>query len=150
MARVSVIGSGSYGVALAVLLHKNGHEVVLRSSTREKAEQVQRERRILSLPDVELPPEIFVTNDLESACTADLIVLAASSVHIRGLAHAMAPRIRDGQILVNVAKGIEESTLKTLSEQIEEEIPQARIAVLSGPSHAEEVGRGIPDRKSVV
>ena len=144
MTKVSVIGSGSYGVALAVLLHRNGHEVVLRSSTKEKAEQVADKRRIPSLPDVELAPEIFVTNDLERACQADLIVLAAASVHIRGLARTMAPFVKEGQILVNAAKGIEESTLKTLSEQIEEEIPKARIAVLSGPSHAEEVGKGIP------
>ena len=147
MANVSILGSGSYGAALAVLLQKNGHRVLLRSSTREKAERLKKERRIPSLPEVTLPPEIEVTNDLRFSCAGkdpDLIVLAASSVHIRSLARAMAPYVREGQIVVNVAKGIEESTLKTLSQQIEEELPQARVAVLSGPSHAEEVGRGIP------
>ncbi len=150
MANVSVFGAGAYGVALAVLLQKNGHQVTLRSSTAEKAQRLQKERRIPSLPEVTLPPEIKVTNDLCLACTGQpsaappLLVLAASSVHIRPLAHAMAPYVQKGQIVVNVAKGIEESTLKTLSQQIEEELPQAQAAVLSGPSHAEEVGRGIP------
>ena len=150
MANVSVFGAGAYGVALAVLLQKNGHQVTLRSSTAEKAQRLQKERRIPSLPEVALPPEIKVTNDLCLACTGQpsaappLLVLAASSVHIRPLAHAMAPYVQKGQIVVNVAKGIEESTLKTLSQQIEEELPQAQAAVLSGPSHAEEVGRGIP------
>lgn len=145
MAKVSVLGSGSFGVALTMLLHRNGHDVILRSSTGEKAEQLRRERSISSLAGVTLPDEIMVTGDLKAACEGrDLIVLAASSVYIRSLAREMSPYIHKGQILVNVAKGIEESTLKTLSEQIEEEIPQADVAVLSGPSHAEEVGCGIP------
>lgn len=145
MAKVSVLGAGSFGVSLAVLLHKNGHDVILRSSTEEKAKKLRTDRCIPTLADVVLAPEIRITGDLKEACEGqDLIVLAAASVYIRPLAQAMAPYIKEGQILVNVAKGIEESTLKTLSEQIEEEIPQAEVAVLSGPSHAEEVGRGIP------
>lgn len=145
MAKVSVLGAGSFGVALAVLLCKNGHDVILRSSTEEKAERLRADRRIRTLPEVELPQSIEITGDLKKACLdREVIVLAAASVYIRPLAQEMAPYIEEGQILVNVAKGIEESTLKTLSEQIEEEIPQAEVAVLSGPSHAEEVGRGIP------
>jgi len=145
MAKISVLGAGSYGVALAVLLNRNGHEVVLRSSTEEKAARLRAERGIPSLPDVELPPEIRVTGSLEEACRGrDMIVLAAASVYIRSLARSMAPLVPDGQLVVNVAKGIEESTLETLSEQIQEELPTAEVAVLSGPSHAEEVGRGIP------
>ncbi len=145
MAKVSVLGAGSFGVSLAVLLHKNGHDVILRSSTEEKAAALRETRSISTLPDVVLAPEIRITGDLKEACEdREIIVMAAASVYIRPLAHEMAPYIREGQILVNVAKGIEETTLKTLSEQIEEEIPQAEVAVLSGPSHAEEVGRGIP------
>ncbi|MCI8401273.1 MAG: NAD(P)-dependent glycerol-3-phosphate dehydrogenase [Lachnospiraceae bacterium] len=147
MARVSILGSGSYGTALALLLHKNGHEVILWSSTEEKAATLERTRRNPVLPDVEIPSAILVTPDLHWACggsAPDLIVLAASSIHIRTLARASASSVRKGQIVVNVAKGIEEESLKTLSRQIEEELPQAQVAVLSGPSHAEEVGRGIP------
>ena len=74
----------------------------------------------------------------------DFLVLAVPSIYTRSTARSMKPYIRSGQIIVNVAKGIEEGTLKTLSEQIEEELPEADVAVLSGPSHAEEVGRGLP------
>ena len=83
--------------------------------------------------------------DLERAIkSADVTVLAVASPYIRSTAHKMAPFIRKGQKIVNVAKGIEEKTLKTLSDVIEEEIPEGDVAVLSGPSHAEEVGKGIP------
>ena len=74
----------------------------------------------------------------------DFLVLAVPSVFTRSTARSMKPYIKPGQKIVNVAKGIEESTLMTLSEQIEEELPEADVAVLSGPSHAEEVGRGLP------
>lgn len=145
MAKISVLGAGSFGVALASLLRKNGHNVILWSSSEEKARALRRERRIPTLADVLLPESVQITGDLEEACRdQDLIVLATASVYIRATARNMCPYVKQGQIIVNVAKGIEESTLKTLSEQIAEEIPQGEIAVLSGPSHAEEVGRGIP------
>lgn len=145
MAKVSVLGAGSFGVALAVLLSKNGHRVTIRSTSPEKAERLRQERSIPTLEEVILPEEVEVTADLEYACRGrDLIVLAPASVYIRSLARSMSPFVEEGQLLVNVAKGIEADSLKLLSEQIEEEIPQAEVAVLSGPSHAEEVGRGIP------
>lgn len=85
------------------------------------------------------------TTDLEAAVRdKDVLVLAVPSPYTRSTAHSMQPFVKEGQIIVNVAKGIEEKTLLTLSQIIEEEIPQAEVAVLSGPSHAEEVGRGIP------
>lgn len=145
MAKVSVLGAGSFGVALASLLQKNGHDVTLWSSSEEKARVLERERRISTLADVILPQQIRITGSLEEACVGrELIVLATASVYVRATARAMCPYISRGQVVVNVAKGIEEGTLKTLSEQIAEELPQAEIAVLSGPSHAEEVGREIP------
>ena len=85
------------------------------------------------------------TNDIQDGILEkDVVVLAVPSPFTRSTARSMKPFVKEGQILVNVAKGIEESTLMTLSEQIEEEIPQANVAVLSGPSHAEEVGRKLP------
>lgn len=145
MAKVSVIGAGSFGVALAVLLYKNGHDVTVWCSSAEKARTLSAERYLKTLTDVILPDDIGITADLEEASSdKDLIVIATASVYVRQVAHRMAPYIGDGQIIVNVAKGIEEETLRTLSEQLEEELPQAEISVLSGPSHAEEVGRGIP------
>ncbi len=97
------------------------------------------------LPGVKLPEEMKITTDLEESIRgAELLVLAVPSPFTRSTAHAMAPYVEKSQIIVNVAKGIEEGTLMTLTDIIEEEIPACRAAVLSGPSHAEEVGRGLP------
>lgn len=146
MAKISVLGSGSWGLALALLLHNNGHEVLLWSARPEKARKLREKRENPDrLPGVRLPDEIDVLTDMERALKdVDVTVLAVASPYIRSTAHKMAPFVCKDQKIVNVAKGIEEKTLKTLSEVIEEEIPQGNVAVLSGPSHAEEVGRGLP------
>ena len=97
------------------------------------------------LPGVKLPEDMVFTTSLPEAIEGkDILVLAVPSPFTRSTSHNMKPYVADGQIIVNVAKGIEEHTLMTLSQIIEEEVPQANVAVLSGPSHAEEVGRGIP------
>ena len=146
MAKISVLGSGSWGLALALLLHNNGHEVLLWSARPENARKLREKRENPDrLPGVRLPDEIDVLTDLERALKdVDVTVLAVASPYIRSTAHKMASFVCRDQKIVNVAKGIEEKTLKTLSEVIEEEIPQGNVAVLSGPSHAEEVGRGFP------
>lgn len=146
MAKISVLGSGSWGLALALLLHNNGHEVLLWSARPENARKLREKRENPDrLPGVRLPDEIDVLTDLERALKdVDVTVLAVASPYIRSAAHKMASFVCRDQKIVNVAKGIEEKTLKTLSEVIEEEIPQGNVAVLSGPSHAEEVGRGLP------
>lgn len=146
MAKISVLGSGSWGLALALLLHNNGHEVLLWSARPENARKLREKRENPDrLPGVRLPDEIDVLTDMERALKdVDVTVLAVASPYIRSTAHKMAPFVCRDQKIVNVAKGIEEKTLKTLSEVIEEEIPQGNVAVLSGPSHAEEVGRGLP------
>ena len=146
MAKISVLGSGSWGLALALLLHNNGHEVLLWSARPENARKLREKRENPDrLPGVQIPEDIEILTDLERAIkSADVTVLAVASPYIRSTAHKMAPFIRKGQKIVNVAKGIEEKTLKTLSDVIEEEIPEGDVAVLSGPSHAEEVGKGIP------
>ncbi len=146
MANVGVLGAGSWGTALSLLLHKNGHHVTVWSIAKEEVEMLDKEREHKSkLPGVKLPDDMVFTNDLEEAIRGkDFLVLAVPSPFTRSTAQKMKPYVADGQIIVDVAKGIEESTLMTLSQQIKEEIPQADIAVLSGPSHAEEVGRGLP------
>lgn len=146
MAKISVLGSGSWGMALALLLYNNGHEVLLWSARPEDARKLREKRENPDrLPGVRLPDEIEILTDLERALKdVDVTVLAVASPYIRSTAHKMAPFVCGNQKIVNVAKGIEEKTLKTLSEVIEEEIPQGNVAVLSGPSHAEEVGCGLP------
>lgn len=146
MAKISVIGAGSWGTALAWLLHNNGHEVMVWSVIKDEIDMLTKEREHKTkLPGVKLPDDMVFTTDLACACEdRDLLVLAVPSPFTRSTAHSMRQLVREGQLIVNVAKGIEEQTLMTLSDIIEEEIPQAEVAVLSGPSHAEEVGKGIP------
>ena len=146
MAKISILGAGSWGTALAVLLHNNGNEVTLWSALKDEVELLsERREHPLKLPGVRLSEEIHITSDLEESLESpDAAVLAVPSPFTRSTAAQMAPFVKKGQKIVNVAKGIEENTLMTLSEIIEEEIPGGDVCVLSGPSHAEEVGRGIP------
>lgn len=146
MANVGVLGAGSWGTALSVLLSDNGHQVSIWSIDENEVSMLNEKREHeLKLPGVKLPENIIITGDLEAAVRGkDFLVLAVPSPFTRGTARKMKPYVAEGQIIVDVAKGIEESTLMTLSRQIEQEIPQADVAVLSGPSHAEEVGRKLP------
>lgn len=146
MANVGVMGAGSWGTALALLLHKNGHRVTVWSISQEEVDMLAGEREHKTkLPGVRIPEDMEFTTDMEAGIkNKDFLVLAVPSPFTRSTARNMKPYVADGQIIVDVAKGIEETTLMTLSQQIEEEIPQADVAVLSGPSHAEEVGRGLP------
>ena len=146
MAKISVLGAGSWGTALSVLLNNNGHEVRLWSRFQEEVDTLKQTRELTSkLPGVHIPENIDLTADVKNCVeTAEVVVLAVPSPYVRGTAELMAPYVKDEQIIVNVAKGIEEKTLMTMTDIISEEIPAAGVYVLSGPSHAEEVGRGIP------
>lgn len=146
MANVGVLGAGSWGTALSVLLTENGHQVTVWSIDENEVNMLNEKREhVQKLPGVKLPDSMVVTTDLEGTVKGkDFLVLAVPSPFTRSTAKKMAPFVAEGQIIVDVAKGIEEATLLTLSKQIEEEIPQADVAVLSGPSHAEEVGRKLP------
>ena len=146
MAKIGMIGAGSWGVALSWLLTNNGHEVTVWSALGDEIDMLEREREHKDkLPGVKLQESMKFTKSLEDAIKEkDILVLAVPSIFTRKTAAQMKPYVAEGQIIVNVAKGIEEDSLKTLDVQIAEEIPQAKIAVLSGPTHAEEVGRGLP------
>lgn len=145
MAKIGVLGAGSWGTALACLLHSNGHEVTIWSIIEEEVTMLRTKRQHESkLPGVILPEEIRITNDLKEAMAdRDVLVLAVPSPFTRSTSHSMRPYLREGQIVVNVAKGVEEKTLYTLTDIVEEELPGVNAAVLSGPSHAEEVGKGL-------
>ena len=145
MAAIGVIGSGTWGTALAILLNGNGHKVDLWSALPQEAETLKNTRIHPNLEQTRIPDAIGITDNLKQAMGGkDLLVMSVPSVYVRQTAARMKPWLKDGQIVVNVAKGIEESTLHTLSHVIEEELPLACVAVLSGPSHAEEVSRGLP------
>lgn len=146
MAKIGIIGAGSWGTALTVLLSKNGHDVTVWSIDPREIDMLSSEREHKSkLPGVKIPKTVIFTTDIKEAVREkDFLVMAVPSAFTRETAKRMMPFVQEGQLIVDVAKGIEEGTLMTLSQQILEEIPQADIAVLSGPSHAEEVGRGLP------
>ena len=146
MAKISVLGAGSWGTALSILLYNNGHEVILWSALGEEITTLREKREHVSkLPGVKIPEPIDITTDIErSLRDADVAILAVPSPYTRSTCKRMAPFVKNGQKIVNVAKGVEEKTLLTLSEIIEQELPQANVSVLSGPSHAEEVGKGLP------
>lgn len=146
MNKVSILGAGSWGTALAILLANNGHDVTLWSILEPEVEMLNTHREQLDkLPGVKLPDNITITSNLEDSCkNKDLIIFAVASPYVRSTAKLAAPFIKENQIVVNVAKGIEETTLDTLSDILNEELKNTDIAVLSGPSHAEEVSHGIP------
>jgi glycerol-3-phosphate dehydrogenase (NAD(P)+) len=146
MSKIGVVGAGSWGTALAILLEGNGHEVTVWSISEDEVNLLNEKRENpAKLPGVKVPESIVFTTDLEETVKEKaFVVIAVPSPFVRNTARQMKPFVADGQILVNVAKGIEEHTLMTLSEQIEEEIPQADVAVMCGPSHAEEVSRKLP------
>ena len=148
MAKISVIGSGGWGIALTILLHKNGHELTVWSVDKKEAEELKitRENKA-KLANILLPEDIVVTDDLKEAVTdKDILVLAVPSKAVRSVSKSLKDIVKEKQIIVNVAKGLEEDTLATMTDIIEEELKgkNPQVAVLSGPSHAEEVGKGIP------
>ena len=146
MERIGVIGAGSWGTALAVVLAKNGHQVTVWSIIEDEIAMLkEKHEHVDKLPGVKLPESMEFTTDLEKAVrTSDMLVLAVPSIFTRSTAKCMAPFVKDGQIIVCVAKGIEETTLMTISDVVEQEIPNADVAIMCGPSHAEEVGVGLP------
>ena len=146
MAKIGVIGAGSWGTALARLLTNNGHDVIMWSIIEDEIAMLKSEHEHKDkLPGVKLPEALtFTTNLGEAVAGKELLVLAVPSAFTRSTAHSMKELVTRDQIIVNVAKGIEEDSLMTLSQIIEQEIPQATVAVLSGPSHAEEVGKDMP------
>lgn len=143
---ITVIGTGGWGTALAVLLHGNGHRVTLWGRLPEEVAPIlaTRENKLF-LPGVQVPSAILVTLDTAAALrAAEMVVLAVPSHGMRPICRQLREFLPAASALVHVAKGIENETGARMSEVIAAELPQNRVVVLSGPSHAEEVGRGIP------
>ena len=141
--KILVVGSGGWGTALSILLQKNGHEVTLWSYCREESEQLAQTLQNPFLPGVKLPKELRFTSDAAQAREQEMIVFATPSFAVRSTARTFAPYLPENAILVSVTKGIEEDTGCRMSELVAQETGKTVVA-LSGPSHAEEVSRGIP------
>ena len=146
MDKVCVLGAGSWGSALALVLAKNGYDVSLWTRDKEQADSINKTKENTDyLPGVLFPNNIKVTTNIEdSVSNSKLIVLAVPSQAIRGISKQIKPFVKDEQILVDVAKGLEKGTGLRLSEVCREELPNNPYVTLSGPSHAEEVARDIP------
>ncbi len=146
--RIAVLGAGSWGTALAVSLARGGHAVTLWARREEAAEALRQSRRNAYLPQAEIPASVALTSDLEAAVDgADVWLVAVPSQSVREVVGALAGRVHEGLTVVSVAKGIENETLLTTSGVLRDVLPEAdpaRLGVLYGPSHAEEVATDRP------
>ena len=147
MKKIGVLGAGTWGMALARMLCVNGHEVTVWSALEQEIEQFSTTRVHPNLPGMVIPAEITFTKDMETVCTGkDVLLFAVPSPFVRTTARKAAPFIPQGQIIVDVAKGIEADTLFTMTQIIADELqdPTVKLVALSGPTHAEEVARDLP------
>jgi glycerol-3-phosphate dehydrogenase (NAD(P)+) len=141
---VSVIGAGAWGTALAGVAARAGRDVILYARSPESAAEIAATRANPKLSGVRLDPSVKVTNDLALAATADLILIATPAQHLREAVTALAPHLAKATPVIACAKGIERGTHKFMTEVIAESAPHANPAILSGPSFALDVARGLP------
>lgn len=145
MAEISVLGAGGWGTALAVIANRHGHTVTLWSPFQEEVESIRRHGQHLKLlPNIAVSPSIRLTADIAAAARADLLILAVPSFAVASTARRLRPFVRQDTVIANAGKGLEENSFCRFTEVIERELPGVTAVALSGPSHAEEVGRGIP------
>ncbi len=140
---IAVVGSGGWGTAISMLLHENRHEVTLISHTKEESDNLAKTLENPFLPGVKLPEDMGYTADPAAVSECTLVVVVPPSFAIRSTSEKIAPFLRPDAILVSATKGIEPETGKRMSE-IVGEVTGKKVVVLSGPSHAEEVSRGVP------
>lgn len=149
--KIGVIGAGTWGIALARMLTNSGHDVVVWSAIESEIDELESTRKHKNLPGMIIPEATKFTKDLKAAALdKDIILMAVPSVFVRATTAKLAPFVSDGQIIVDVAKGIEKETHYTMTEIIEDElkksgsIKNAKLVALSGPTHAEEVAKDLP------
>ncbi len=145
MAKITVLGCGGWGSAVAIMLARNGHSVDLWSFFPEEIKTLSRDREHKKLlPGIIFPDNIKFTCDLSCLDTAEFAVFAVPSVGMRKVCETVKGKIKDDTIVVNISKGLEQGTLYRLSQVIREVLAPKRFAVMCGPSHAEEVARSVP------
>lgn len=145
MAKISVVGSGGWGTANAVLLANNGHDVLLWSYFEDESRELENNRENTQfLKGIKIPESVKFTSDISKCSDADLIVMASPSHAMRAVAKSLSSYVKNGQLILNISKGFDDKSGMRLSEVIYSEIPNSIVASMSGPSHAEEVGIGMP------
>ena len=145
--RIGVLGAGTWGIALARMLSKAGHKVMIWSALEQEIDQLSATHTHPNLPGMEIPEAITYTKSIETLCQGkDILLFAVPSPFVRATARKAAPYVKDEQIIVDVAKGIEADTLMTMTQIIGQEIqnPAVKLVALSGPTHAEEVAKDMP------
>ncbi|MCD7800141.1 MAG: NAD(P)H-dependent glycerol-3-phosphate dehydrogenase [Ruminococcus sp.] len=145
MAKITVLGSGGFGLSLAIMCDKNGHEVTVWSNFSQEIEDIKKYgEHKTKLPNVKVSDSIKLTTNMDCINGSDIVIFGIPSKFVRSVAKKASKYITNNMIIVNTAKGLEEGTHKRMSEVLQDEIPQGKIVILSGPSHAEEVARDIP------
>ena len=145
MAKITILGSGGFGIGLAVMFDRNGHDVTVWSAFENEIEEIRRDgEHKLKLPGVKIPESVKLTADMGCISGCEIVLFGIPSPFIRDVAHKASEYITKDMIVVNTGKGLENGSLKLISEVLAEEIPHAPIVILSGPSHAEEVAIGVP------
>ncbi|SDB44514.1 glycerol-3-phosphate dehydrogenase (NAD(P)+) [Ruminococcaceae bacterium FB2012] len=145
MADIAILGSGGFGLSLAVMCLRAGHKVTVWSKFQDEIDTINRTGSLKAkLPGVKIPKEIRLTTDISCVKDKDLVIVGIPTSFIRGVCIEAAPYVSKNSIILNTAKGLENNTLKTMSVVMRECFPDNTIAILTGPSHAEELARGIP------
>lgn len=145
MARVTILGSGGFGLSLAVMLDKLGNEVIVWSAFEKELAEIMRDgEHKTKLPGVKIPESVKLSPDISCINGSNIIILGVPSPYVRETVKKAAGFVKPEMIVVNTSKGLENGTHKLMSQVISEEIPKSPLVVLSGPSHAEEVARGVP------
>ena len=146
MAEITILGSGGFGLSLAIMAKQcGGHNVTVWSKFQSEIDEIRAHgEHIQKLPGVPVSEEIVLTSDISCVKNCDILIFGIPSSFVRDVAKLAAPYIDDHMVVVNVGKGLEEGSLKRLSQVLHEELDTEKLVVMSGPSHAEEVARGIP------
>lgn len=145
MADIAILGSGGFGLALAIMCYNSSHKVTVWSKFQDEIDTIKRTGELKAkLSGVKIPEGISLTNDISCVKDKDLVIIGVPTAFVRGVCEEVAKYVNQNTIIVNTAKGLENDTLKTMSQVMKESLPNNRIAVLTGPSHAEEIARGVP------
>ncbi len=145
MAKIAILGSGGFGLSIAVMCNNAGHDVTVWSKFQDEIDTIKRTGELkVKLAGVKIPEDIDLTTNLECVKGKDLIIMGIPTAFVRDVCESISPLLDENSIIVNTAKGLEAGTLKTMSQIMDETFPKNKTAILTGPSHAEELARGIP------